>query len=236
VTECRAGWTCVTALALLACARAAFAAPPLAAPQPPKPSAAVRHPAPSRVEASLVAGWTAPFSTQIDGEDAPDEGARAAGGVSVGFEQRIVEGFGLAALISFCTWDSGWSYAAGEDRWRVDLDIAPRYRFAMQNKPKVELYVSIPVGVTVPLIDLAPSRAFHREIVSSTGWNVGVAGGATVLTSPGFFFELAYTLHGTSVEIESTPTVAPVTPITEHIDHLDHQVLLKAGLVVPIFW
>jgi hypothetical protein len=183
-----------------------------------------------------MVGWTTPFSTQIGGVDAPDEGTFPAAGVIVGLEQRIVEGFGIAALLSSSSWDSRWSYTVAEDRLRFDLDLAPRYRFAMQNKPHVELYLSIPAGITVVSVTPAPSRAFRREVVSSSGWNVGASGGATILGArAGGFFELGYALHSASLEMKSTPTVGSSSPITEEIDHLDHQVMLKAGLTIALF-
>jgi hypothetical protein len=142
----------------------------------------------------------------------------ATGSIDVSSSQKVTYGFDLGATffaIPFfdlgaevrLSWakagaidDDGGSGLAGMsvDTGRtllVDLDVKPRLRFDLLHG-KLELYVAVPVGLTIP------SRPKADELDTSLGWNIGVGPGVTYFLSEhvGLDLELMFLFHSYSAD------------------------------------
>jgi hypothetical protein len=76
----------------------------------------------------------------------------------------------------------GFDVGNFDDRSRlIDLDFKPRLRLPLGRSP-VELYATVPVGLTIPRLADVDGRGVDENI----GWNVGVGGGANLWVTHNF--------------------------------------------------
>ncbi len=98
-------------------------------------------------------------------------------GGQVGLEQVLARYFSLGAEVRFGR--AKWKY--GNNTKLIDIDLKPRLRFPLRNTP-LELYVAVPVGLTVPRLGDYQNNDTDGKI----GWNWGVGPGLDVLLTDHF--------------------------------------------------
>jgi hypothetical protein len=79
----------------------------------------------------------------------------------------------------------------------IDLDFKPRLRLPLRHTP-IELYLTTPVGLTIPRLADVDGRGTDENI----GWNVGIGGGANfwITHNFGFNVEPIYLIHHFGVD------------------------------------
>ena len=87
----------------------------------------------------------------------------------VGVERVLWRHFSLGAEVRLGA--SKWK-ETGERTKLFDADLKPRVRFPLRNTP-IELYVAVPVGITVP----RGVKLNEEDAKEKVGWNIGAGPG-----------------------------------------------------------
>jgi hypothetical protein len=131
---------------------------------------------------------------ELDGDDEFGGSLETTVGGQFGLEQVIARylSIGAEVRIGAVKWNS-----TGDRSKVIDLDFKPRLRFPLRNTP-LELYVTVPVGLTVPRLGDVDTGNTDGKI----GWNVGAGAGLHVLLTDSFGInvEPIWLLHRFKVE------------------------------------
>ncbi len=153
-------------------------------------------------------------------------------GLFARYERRLGDQFAMAATASSLAWYQSAANDAGYRLQRFDLGVAPTFR-AMRSDHFgdliIELYVALPVGVSIPNITPPARRAVSERIDNHIGWFAGGTIGCAALIGPwGLFVEVGYQRAATGIRSVVTPTDG--TPASDRrIDYVDHQLIISTG-------
>lgn len=141
----------------------------------------------------VYGGFSLSVGGELKGEES-DEGAdlEVTPGLQGGVEYVLHDYFSIGGEMRFLFPEpEGWS--GRSLLW--DIVVKPKGRFAFPNLP-LEVYGSLPLGLTVPGIDGEPE--------GTVGWNIGIVGGATLFFTDkmGIQAELGWHFHKFGIEIE----------------------------------
>jgi opacity protein-like surface antigen len=146
--------------------------------------------------------------------------------------------FALGGKFALLSWRSD-SDAEGGRNLAFDIALVPQGRLPLS--AAVELYLSVPIGVTLDLLNevetssmlAAPLVTGGVEAGAGFGFNLAALVGARFALARefGIFTELGYSLHGVSHDVDANARVAGVsTQITFEVDASWWQIALNAGV------
>jgi len=165
--------------------------------------------------------------TQVSVGGAPPVGAR----LLLRYEQPFSDRFALAAIGSFSAWGDRAARDAGYRSARVDVGVAPMWRLLRWPIAEIlgELYLAMPVGVSIPIVSPPDRRAFSEHIDDRTGWFVGGrVGNAFIVRHGGIFFECGYQRSAAGIRSLITPHDGSPA-IKQQTDYVDHQLIFTVG-------
>jgi hypothetical protein len=147
----------------------------------------------------------------IDAEDAPggavDDDMELTYGVGLGYMHPFHQNFALGAQLALLSWTSDGLEAADADRsMLIDISLVPQPKFAVSEN--VELYVSIPLGLTLDSFggdDYVGNGAANAEVTGGVGFNLALLLGARFALgdSAGLLAEIGYAYHAFSHTVEA---------------------------------
>jgi hypothetical protein len=149
-------------------------------------------------------------------------------GLAVEYERRLFQYVSIAAVGSLAAW-SGAADQAGYRDQRLDLGVSAHVEALRVMHPGAwlgELYLAVPVGLTVPFAAVPERRAFTEQVDDSPGWYAGGALGITVLFRHwGGRFEACYCRHDHRRRSTITPSDPGQPAIVADTHLIDDQLL-----------
>jgi len=182
-----------------------------------------------------LGGTTVTASSDFDDSDYD---ADVAIGGAIRYLRPLHRYFALGVRIGIQTWRSDSDADTGRNI-AFDLSLIPQGRVPVSRT--VELYLSIPVGLTFDLLNEIDASVNFPALMTGAsvsadpgfGWNLAFMFGSRFAVSPdvGLFAELGYALHQVSHDINFRSEVGGVAgTIVVDLDVMWSQVALNAGV------
>ena len=134
----------------------------------------------------------------------------------------------VGGLLGFGTWNNSFLNDSRIERsWFVDVDVVARARYPLMDG-KIELYVSLPLGLSVSPLDDKLGDLTGTDWSTGIGWNIGLHAGVQwyFYRFLGAFFEFGWTYRGFGGR-----TTERLGGLTGEYDWGTHQAALSFGVV-----
>lgn len=167
--------------------------------------------------AKLLLGVAGEGEIEIDGVPGEGEGdLELSYGAGLQYQNPLHDYFSLGGQLALRSWQSEAGDTANSDRnLLLDISVVPAGRYAV--KPEIELYLAIPVGLSLDFWGddgFAAGNAASAEVSTGVGFNLGfMVGGRFLLGDDvGLLAELGYQLHSFSHEVDAMAAGVSVSP------------------------
>jgi hypothetical protein len=145
----------------------------------------------------------------FEGENGPDvdDDMELTYGAGLGYMHPLHENFALGGQLSVLSWTTDDLESIDADRsMMIDISLVPQPKFAVGQS--VELYASIPLGLTINSFggdDYFGNNLANVEIGTGLGFNVALLLGARFALgdSAGLLAEIGYAYHAFSHTVEA---------------------------------
>jgi len=182
---------------------------------------------------------------RLEGERNEPSGSLIHLGLFLGAELEVSRHLALGARASVSNWDSSESLLLGYQRFRVDLGLAPSVHFPLslpygapdqqRRYPRPWIYLSVPFGMSFPLIKSPSHRAIDEHVDGRRGWYAGLGAGVTLTRGAwGLFIGGEYARHAAGTTSRLTPREQGAATVVERHDFVDHQLIAVGGAMLGI--
>jgi len=191
-----------------------------------------------QIDAASVSGGGGEI--MVDPDDDSDVDAEFGIGGGAQYIVPLHRYFALGGKFALLTWRSD-AESEGSRNLAFDLALVPQARLPVARS--VELYLSVPIGLTLNLLnEVEGSASVSFPFVTATGsveadpgfgWNLAALLGArfALARELGIFTELGYSLHSVSHDVEVSVGAAGVGGgVTIEVDVSWWQIALNAGI------